>query len=194
MYVIRENVEDEIVIKNSRFICLLYRIDKLEDVKAFIMATKEKYKEATHYCYAYILGDKKKADDDGEPSGTAGIPLLKVIDSNNMENILVVVVRYFGGIKLGAAGLIRAYSKCLAKTIKKAKLNELIEGYDIIITFSYNDIKKMDYYLKDMTIIKKEFNDIVRYEVLIPTSFKNDLDKRLINYEIVKETMIEKIV
>ena len=110
MYIIDKNIENEIIVKKSRFITKLYYLDDVEEVQ--------------HICYAYIINGKEKAVDDGEPSGTAGRPILNVIQKKNVTNVLVVVIRYFGGIKLGAGGLVRAYT---ASTSEVFKLVNLIE-------------------------------------------------------------------
>ena len=133
MYTINNNYIYELIIKNSKFITLLYKINDIKDIDKHLIETKNNYPDATHYCYAYIIDNLKKAFDDGEPSGTAGIPILKVLENNNLTNILVIIVRYFGGIKLGANGLIRAYTKCTANTIKEVNLLTLIDGINIDI-------------------------------------------------------------
>lgn len=110
----------EIEIKKSKFIGYVYKVDSLSNAKSLILKLKKEHKKATHICYAYkIVGDEyaEKAFDDGEPSGTAGKPILNVINKKKLSNVLVVVVRYFGGIKLGAGGLIRAYSKTAASVL-----------------------------------------------------------------------------
>lgn len=111
----------ELEIKKSKFIGYLFEIKNVEEIKEKIDALKREHKKATHICYAYRLNSPfaEKAVDDGEPSGTAGKPILNVLQKQNIYNSLLVVVRYFGGIKLGAGGLLRAYSKCASETIKK---------------------------------------------------------------------------
>ena len=118
MYTIKNNSKYELIIKNSKFITLLYKINTDSDVTTYLNKTKEIYKDATHYCYAYILDNYKKVSDDGEPSGTAGIPILKVIEANNLTNILILVVRYFGGTLLGVGPLTRSYSTVSNEVIK----------------------------------------------------------------------------
>ncbi|MBO4412541.1 MAG: YigZ family protein [Clostridia bacterium] len=110
----------ELEIKKSKFIGYLFEIGSLEEIKQIVDNLKKEHKKATHICYAYRLNSPfaEKAVDDGEPSGTAGKPILNVLQKQNIENSLLVVVRYFGGIKLGAGGLFRAYSKCASETIK----------------------------------------------------------------------------
>ncbi len=192
MYTIKENVVYELIIKNSRFITLLYKIDNYNDVLKMIDLVKKQYPGATHYCYAYICDDRKKSCDDGEPSGTAGMPILNVLENNKLNKVLAIVVRYFGGIKLGASGLIRAYSKCSSNALKNSNLLEMTLGYDVIINFPYEKIKEIDFLLRDMSIVKKDFNDMVCYRVLMPRNFIDTLDKLAINYEIIKEVYIEK--
>ena len=103
-----KNNEHTIIIKNSRFICYIYKVDNIDEINKTLSETRVKYYDATHCCYAYILDNIKKESDDGEPSGTAGIPMLQVLEKNNLNHVLCIVVRYFGKIKLGAGGLVRA--------------------------------------------------------------------------------------
>ena len=190
MYVIDKNYENEIIIKNSRFITILIKINDKDKVKFYLQDIKNKYPKATHYCYAYIINDYKKSSDDGEPSGTAGTPILNVLEKENITNILAVVVRYFGGIKLGAGGLVRAYSKGVRELIRKTNLIQLINGKKIEINFDYNEEKNINYILKEEQIINKNYSDKVTYIVLI----KNDILEKLnnYNYKIIEDTYIEK--
>lgn len=192
MYTIKNNTNNEIVIKNSKFITYLYKINNINDISNYLNQIKEINKDATHYCYAYILDNIKKADDDGEPSGTAGIPILKVLENNNVNNILAIVVRYFGGIKLGANGLIRAYTKSTTNTLSKDNIIELTKGYNINIEFNYNQIKEIDYLLKNININNKEFNTTIKYNIDIPISFLEIIKINNITYQILKEINIEK--
>ena len=192
MYTINNNSKYELIIKNSKFITLMYKIDNELMIKDILSNIRLEYPDATHYCYAYILNNIKKSSDDGEPSGTAGIPILKVLESNNLTNILVIVIRYFGGIKLGANGLIRAYSKGVANAIKENTLSELIDGYNVLISFSYQDVKKIDYLLKDIKINNKSFHNIITYDIDIDNSFLEVIINNKIDYQIIKEIKIEK--
>ena len=115
-------------LKKSRFICHVKRIYSEEEARAFIAAIKKEHYKATHNCSAFIIGEKsdiKRTSDDGEPSGTAGVPMLGVLEKHNLTNLCVVVTRYFGGIKLGAGGLIRAYASSVALAIKEIGLVEI---------------------------------------------------------------------
>ena len=191
MYTIDKFTTYELLVKNSKFITILYKIDS-PDIQNILNELKVTYPDATHYTYAYITGNFKKSSDDGEPSGTAGIPILKVLESNHLTNILCVVIRYFGGIKLGANGLVRAYTKATANAIKETILNELVDGLNLDITFSYQDSKNIDYLLKDIKINSKSFDDLITYNIDIETSFLEVIKKHNFKYQIIKEIKIEK--
>lgn len=124
MYVIDKNIENEIIIKKSRFITKLYYLDDVDEIQNIINNLKKEHKKCTHICYAYIINGKEKAVDDGEPSGTAGRPILNVIQKKNVTNVLAVVIRYFGGLKLGAGGLVRAYTSSTSEAFKLVNLIE----------------------------------------------------------------------
>ena len=146
---------NEIIINKSRFICLTCNIADVNEVNKKLEEIKNKYKDATHYCYAYIIGGMEKANDDGEPSGTAGVPILNVLQKEGLKNVLCVVVRYFGGIKLGAGGLVRAYSKACKEGLITTNLEK---GYLLEIGFEYNKIKDIEYLLGDSVIVNKNFD------------------------------------
>ena len=113
--------QNEIIIKKSRFISLMYEISSKEDVDNILEVLKKEHKKARHFPYAYKLNNTAKKSDDKEPSGTAGLPIYNIIERNNLNNTLIVVIRYFGGIKLGAGGLIRAYSSAAANLLENKK-------------------------------------------------------------------------
>lgn len=190
MITIKNNIVNEIIIKNSRFITLLYKINKDSDINKCLEEVKSIYPKATHYCYAYILNDYKKSSDDGEPGGTAGLPILNVLEKEKLNKILVIVVRYFGGIKLGAGGLVRAYSKSVKEALNKSKLISLIPGKRIEITFDYSSQKQIDYILKDSIVLNQSFQEQITYQVLI----NNDILDKLSNYhyQILNDEYIEK--
>lgn len=191
MYSIKNNSINELIIKNSKFITLLYKVDDINKINYYLDKVRETYKDATHYCYAYIISDIKRSSDDNEPSGTAGIPMLDVLEKNNLNNVLAIVVRYFGGIKLGSGGLIRAYSKSVRACLNLVDKVKLTKGYNIDITFDYNDTKKIEYLLKDTTILNKSYNEKITYNVDIDTKYLDILNKNKINYIIKKEVYIE---
>lgn len=189
MKTIAVNVTNEIIIKNSRFIALLIKIDSLE-IEKILEEIKNIYPKATHYCYGYIYNEVKHFSDDGEPGGTAGMPILNVIEKENLNNILVVVVRYFGGIKLGAGGLVRAYTKSVTEALKLASFIFLEKGYKIRIEFDYSAEKQVDYLLKNALILDKKFEQSISYTVLVSEIIIDKL--KYYNYEILEEVYIEK--
>lgn len=190
MYIIRNNIDDEQIIKNSRFITRLVKITKKDEVEDILNNVKKEYPKATHYCYAYIVNDYKKASDDGEPGGTAGMPILNVLEKEDMTSVIAIVVRYFGGIKLGAGGLVRAYSSSVRDTLKKADKILLIDGVQIKITIPYDRQNELNYILKDSEIVDKTFTDKVTYII----NCSKEMSEKLHQYNpiIIKETYIEK--
>lgn len=190
MYIIRNNIDNEQIIKNSRFITRLVKITKKDEVEDILNNVKKEYPKATHYCYAYIVNDYKKASDDGEPGGTAGMPILNVLEKEDMTSVIAIVVRYFGGIKLGAGGLVRAYSSSVRDTLKKADTILLIEGVQIKITIPYDRQNELNYILKDSEIVDKTFTDKVTYII----NCSKEMSEKLHQYNptIIKETYIEK--
>ncbi len=177
MHEIEENVVNKIVINKSTFITHLFKIKDEEEIKIIIDNLKKEYKDATHYCYAYITNNSRKSSDDGEPGGTAGIPMLDCLIKKNITNVLCVVIRYFGGIKLGAGGLVRAYSKSVKDALENVKLLKLIPSLKIEIIFSYDKSKLIDNLLKDVCIIDKSFNEDIKYTINIECSNKEIIDK-----------------
>ena len=163
MYSIKENIENTIIIKKSKFITKIYRINTVDEINIILTNLKNEYKDSTHICYAYTIDSKEKCFDDGEPSGTAGLPILNVLKKNNLTNILAVVIRYFGGIKLGAGGLTRAYSNSVNDTLKLTEKIELEKGYLVEIEFNYDNLKLIDYMLNDKKIIDKKYESNIIY-------------------------------
>ena len=167
MYTIKDNVKDEYIINKSRFITFLYKVKNIDEVNNYLDNLKSEYKDSTHICYAYIINNTKRFSDDNEPSGTAGIPILTVLENNNLNYVLCCVVRYFGGIKLGAGGLLRAYSNSCSNALSKTSLNEIVLGKKVTINFSYDNSKYIDNLLKDTNIIDKKFDTNITYTILI---------------------------
>lgn len=147
---IAKDGETEIVIKGSRFICALQRVETQEEAMAFIQSKKKEHYKATHNCSAFLIGyndNIQRANDDGEPNGTAGVPMLEVLKKNNLHFIVAVVTRYFGGTKLGAGGLIRAYSSSVSYALKQLGIVMHTQENIYDITISYNNIGKLDNFL-----------------------------------------------
>ena len=141
--------------KGSRFIALAFPVETEEQVKAIVSSIRKEYHDARHHCYAYRLGYKAdvfRSSDDGEPSGTAGRPILGQIDSAGLSDILIVVVRYFGGIKLGVPGLIRAYKSASADALAQAQVVEKVAGKHFRVVFQYTAMNEVMKVLKDMDL------------------------------------------
>ena len=164
MFTIKENVKNEIEINKSRFITYIYKLNNEKDVKTILEKLKKEHKDATHYCYAYIFNNIKRFNDDGEPSHTAGMPILNVLENKKLNNVLAVVIRYFGGIKLGAGGLVRAYTNSVSKAIKDDNITLIVKEHKIKIEFDYKDVNNVNYILKDYKITYKEFDENIVYE------------------------------
>lgn len=181
MKTIKYNITHEYIIQKSKFISMLYQVNNEEEVINILNRLKLEYKDATHICYAYIINNIKRFQDDGEPSGTAGMPILNVIEQQNLNMVLAVVIRYFGGIKLGAGGLVRAYSNAVSTALNKAQRGEIIEGIEIEISFNYEDLKIVDMLLKDEIIINKTFDEkiIIDFQTTISNynNIKNSIQK-----------------
>lgn len=190
---IDKNIKNEIIINKSRFITCLFKINNKNDIEQLIEQIKTEYKDATHYCYAYIIDGNMRCSDDGEPSNTAGTPLLNVLKKNNLEHILVIVIRYFGGIKLGKGGLVRAYTKSITECLNLINIIELNNGYLIKIEFNHSNIKQIDYILKNIDIIKS-FENIITYKFYLKDIQLNDikqkLEKYILNFEIIEKLYI----
>ena len=163
MKTISKNIENEIIINKSRFICKLVKVYSEEDVMNALNSAKEEYKDATHYCYSYIIDNTERFNDDGEPGGTAGMPILNVLKQNELNYVLCIVIRYFGGIKLGAGGLVRAYTKSASECLNNSTLKELKIGFSIKILFDYDKVKLIDYTLNNIDIKDKTFEDKITY-------------------------------
>ena len=191
MKTLKSNSINEIIIKNSRFITLLYKLNDVNEVNSIVDVAKELYPKANHYCYAYITDNARRSSDDGEPGGTAGAPMLNVLDKEELINVLAITVRYFGGIKLGAGGLVRAYSKSVRDAVIASDLVDVVKGYRMNVIISYDMQKNLDYLLKNYVVVNKQFNDKVLYTILLP------IDKLSIlggyEYEILNEEYIEKV-
>lgn len=190
MLSIKNSNKYEETIKYSKFISLIFRVYNEEEVKKIINDIKKEYPSATHYCYAYIIENNIKSSDDGEPSKTAGIPILNQILGNNLNYTLIVVIRYFGGIKLGTGLLTRTYAKVAREVITKDNIIELVKGYNIDITFNYDNTKDIDYILSNSKIISKIYNNDITYNALVTEETLNKLN----NYKVIinNETYIEK--
>ena len=178
---VKETVYNELTITKSKFLTYLFPVSSLEEIKFKLEDFKEKYKDANHVCFAYILDENTfKYYDDGEPASTAGAPIYQALKNNNLVYTMCVVIRYFGGTKLGVGGLIKAYTNSCLEALKKATIAnyEILTSYTVIASYSIFD--KLEYFFKtnNIVITDKLFTDNVTINISI-----NDA-----NYNILKET------
>ena len=186
MKTIKQTYINELNIKKSEFICRLIPSTNEKQAKEIIKQISEEFKDATHNCTAYIVEDGEGYDDNGEPSGTAGRPMLNILKKNNLQNITAIVTRYFGGIKLGAGGLVRAYSKSVQNTLETAEIVEMEKYQTVQLIFSYTIIKNVDNEIRNhnLRIIKKEYVEDVKYiiallDVKLLESIKSKLQNQI---------------
>lgn len=180
MYRLKEDHEAELEIKKSRFITYLHKSFTEQDAKEFIHGIRKRHPNATHHCYAFILGEQdeiQRSNDDGEPSGTAGVPMLECLSNNHMQDIVAVTVRYFGGIKLGAGGLIRAYSKSVSHALQTAIITQKQSMKKCQLDFSYDLVGKIDYFFRsqNMEILDKNYGEMVQYSFLCKHIPENEI-------------------
>lgn len=196
MRTIDKQIISELDIQKSRFICYMDTVHSEEEAKKRIEECKNMYPGATHYCYAYIIDNVKRFQDDGEPGGTAGVPILHVLESNALQHVVAIVIRYFGGIKLGAGGLVRAYTNCVSECLNKNKIVLLEECNLISIEFDYSNLKQIDYLLQKYNVINKGFDDRVRYDIAISKENINTFLQSILglteDYEIKNQIIYEK--
>ena len=194
---IKEDGQVQEEIKKSRFICHAKRVYSEEEARDFITAIKKEHYKATHNCSAFIVGERseiKRTSDDGEPSGTAGVPMLGVLENHNLTNVCVVVTRYFGGIKLGAGGLIRAYAGSVALAVKKIGIIEIKEQAGIQIHMTYAQYQEYGNFLKEHNLIELEtnFTDQVDTMIFIDKEKKDGIKADLIEFFNGKVTLTDK--
>lgn len=186
---IQSFVEDEIDIRKSRFLTFLFPIEDEEDFHEQLGQIKKDHPKATHHCTAYVLNEDstiQKNDDDGEPGGTAGIPMLEVLLQNELTYVAAVVVRYFGGIKLGSGGLIRAYSRSVAEALDKSQIIQNITQEMINLIMDYSQVDTFNYWLSQtdlpVTLLDTLYTDKVTFQLAIPIE----------DVEMVREALIER--
>ena len=206
-YTIKNNIEAEIVEKKSKFIANLIKVESKEEAEEKIQEIKKKYYDARHNCVAYrVLEEGKveeKASDDGEPSGTAGGPMLNILQKNNLSNVLIVVTRYFGGILLGTGGLVRAYSEALKKAIEESTLIMKVSGIEMKLIVDYNNFEKFKYYCKNnnISIISLEYLEKIECKIQMELEKKEKFIKdyenkelNISNLEILSKKIIDKSI
>lgn len=186
MKLVLEKGIGEIIEKKSRFIAHVLYIENEEQAQEYINKLKKKYWDARHNCYAYVLGDKgeiQRFSDDGEPSGTAGKPILDLITSRELTNCLVVVTRYFGGILLGTGGLVRAYQGATIEGLNNSVLGNLIDGITGEMDFEYGNLSKVQYICDNfgIDIQETEYTEKVHMKLVIENEKIDDFVQKLQN-------------
>jgi len=182
MYRVKKESNHTIIIDKSKFICYLNRVFSEEEAKTYLLQIKKLHPSATHHCYAFLIGERneiQRSNDNGEPSGTAGIPILECLRKNDMNDTIAIVVRYFGGIKLGAGGLIRAYSKSTSEALKHTVITQKCDTFRFQITFDYSFIGKLDYYVSqnNILVLDKQYEEKVTYVLRSTDDFTKDIDE-----------------
>lgn len=185
---IKEEIEASITEKKSKFICHIYHVESIEEAEKRLDEIRKKYHDARHNCYAYKIldGDISKASDDGEPSGTAGVPMLNILNGNNLSNILVIVTRYFGGILLGTGGLVRAYSLATTTAIEEAEILMQTMGLEAEFSVGYNEFEELKYHLKNREIEITDAEYAEKIKVIVKGK-EEDINK------LVKEKLSDRI-
>ena len=181
---IKEDNQHEVEIKKSRFICFLKRIETEEEAKAFIQQIKKEHYKATHNCSAFVIGEQfeiKRTSDDGEPSGTAGVPMLGVLENHELTNVCCVVTRYFGGTKLGAGGLIRAYSGSVAQAIVHTGIVEGRLQQEVFVQLDYSNWGKMENFIasENLAVKDTQFTDRVVVTCMVDENQVDDFEAQV---------------
>lgn len=196
-FTIKQEGSDQLIIQKSRFIGYVKRVETEEAAQDFIRDMKKKHHDANHNCSAYMIGDNdqiQKANDDGEPSGTAGIPMLEVLKKQHLKDVVVVVTRYFGGIKLGAGGLIRAYGNTTSQAIKTTGIvrRQRMQGFSITVDYPLlgkleNVLRHSDHILKTINYLEK-----VEFIVYVNNDHKQKFQEWITNLTNDQATVTEK--
>ena len=195
---LKEETENTLIIEKSRFICYIRHVKNEEEYREYLNEIRKKHRDATHVCSALICHSIRRSSDDGEPSGTAGSPILNVLDKNGMDETCALVVRYFGGIKLGAGGLIRAYSGSVSECLKKGVkvIDQIYPRYRLKL--SYEAGNRIDHYLTGNSIIlDRIYDDEITYIFALDDDRKLETIKeytRGILPEKIGEECVQKVV
>ena len=179
---IKGEVKNEIVIEKSRFITYLFNVDSSQKAKDIIQEVRKAHSEANHVVYAYILENDSRSNDNNEPKGTAGLPTLEVLRKENLINVLAVTVRYFGGIKLGASGLLRAYTKGVSEALKLANFTTLKESISFELSITYKDSFFLEKHLDNLISVEKSYSDKVKYNITILKELYTNFKELFINF------------
>ncbi|ADL42055.1 uncharacterized protein family UPF0029, Impact, N-terminal [Caldicellulosiruptor obsidiansis OB47] len=181
---IAQNVQVEFVERKSRFIASVFRVENQHEVNTFLDKVRKEFYDATHNVYAYTYGIEypvQKYSDDGEPQGTAGLPVMEVIRKSNVSNVLIVVTRYFGGILLGASGLVRAYTQAASLGLEKAGILEYHECEEVVLSIEYSDFEKIKWLTSKFNtkIEKIEYSQVVDLSLAIKKEEVDDFIKNV---------------
>ncbi len=181
-----ESEEGIYIEKKSKFICHLFTVTSADEVTEIIKAEKKKYYDAKHHCFAYVMGEDGsdiKCSDDGEPSGTAGRPMLDILQKEGLTDILCVVTRYFGGTLLGTGGLVRAYSAALKDAIDKSTFKNETKAVIVKYKYAYNFDARISSYLrdKDIKVLENDYSDAVEITIVLQKDNYSAVDADLVN-------------
>lgn len=185
--------KNTLVIQKSEFITELYRVNCLQEIEQYLEKIRKRYYDATHHCYAYILGNRQeiqKCSDDGEPQKTAGAPMLDVLKKNNLTDILAVTTRYFGGILLGAGGLVRAYSSSVSECLKSAKLYEIKPQIKFRLTTTYAGYNTLNKVISYIQILESAFTAEVILTAVCDKEKYSFLEEDLHKYKIAASPLV----
>ncbi len=190
-YTIKEDCSAEITEKKSKFICNVFHVESVEEVEEKLNIIRKKYHDARHNCFVYKVVEEGafKASDDGEPSGTAGVPMLNIVNGRNISNVLVVVTRYFGGILLGTGGLVRAYSLATTTALDSAIIIKQEEGLEAEFFVDYKELEEVKYHLKNrnINISKLEYFEKVKLIVEGEKNSISSLEKEKLSDRVILE-------
>ena len=181
MNTIKNECTAEIVVKQSKFIANTFQVNTKEEAEEKINEIRKKYYDAKHNCYGYIVENIEKSSDDGEPSKTAGAPILDILKKKNLQNVLVIITRYFGGILLGTGGLVRAYSQAAQEALEMSEVTTKIKGEKYTIFINYEDQKDVLYWCKKMNI------------KVIETNYNNDVELQLESTKEAREKLFDNV-
>ena len=195
---LKEETINTIIIEKSRFICYMKHVKTEEEYKEYLSSIRKKHHDATHVCSAFVCHNIQRSNDDGEPSGTAGAPILNVLNKNGLDEMCALVVRYFGGIKLGAGGLIRAYGNAVSECLKQAILVEDLSYPKYSLRLPYDLANKIENYLRNYTIlIDTQYDSDVTFIFALDNTDKlaaiNEYTKG-ISPELLGEEIVQKVV
>lgn len=195
---LKEETINTIIIEKSRFICYMKHVKTEEEYKEYLSSIRKKHHDATHVCSAFVCHNIQRSNDDGEPSGTAGAPILNVLNKNGLDEMCALVVRYFGGIKLGAGGLIRAYGNAVSECLKQAVLVEDLIYPKYSLRLPYDLANKIENYLRNYTIlIDSKYDSDVTFIFALDNTDKlttiNEYTKG-ISPELLGEEIVQKVV